>query len=515
MYDSVGSVRKMVDKLGSVPSGFLAENPTIYKEILTSLNDMRLKNQHCDVVFKVGKERFPAHRVVLAACSPYFRAMFASFSESLSTEIALQGVGGRGVDQVFTYFYTGQVELNHKNFESVFDIANLWQEPFILGVCEKYLQRELNVSNCLGIYLLTQQHENFSTDLKLYVEKFVFKHFGEVLYEDEFLLLGKRDLVKLIASGKVRVKSEEKIFEAVVRWIRYDTKTRASFVFDVFSQVRFGCMDRDYLSSKVISEDFIQDSKGCMNIVAHILSKSSETEDMSHLQIPANMYLQREKDVLYVFGGLPNANQYTIEAGKDTRNLTDSHCPYDSRKPRLYRHTLFLDVALGETELKEFPDFFLSETDKQPFPAVVISNAVYVIGTTMKKFDTSTRNWHSISTNLSDSKGLDIKNLGVCVWGNIIYAIGGSSKAKWFDISVNVWHKMTFPMIDRYRPGVCSLHNKIYVLGGCDRTYSQSQETVEVYEPLVKKWSFAASMRSAKWGCQAVVLNNQIFAIGG
>ena len=32
----------------------------------------------CDVVFKVGSQRFPAHRAVLATSSPVFRKMFTN-----------------------------------------------------------------------------------------------------------------------------------------------------------------------------------------------------------------------------------------------------------------------------------------------------------------------------------------------------------------------------------------------------------------------------------------------------
>ena len=41
-----------------------------------ALEDLRRENQLCDVVIRVGESEFPAHRVVLAATSPYFRGMF-------------------------------------------------------------------------------------------------------------------------------------------------------------------------------------------------------------------------------------------------------------------------------------------------------------------------------------------------------------------------------------------------------------------------------------------------------
>ena len=38
--------------------------------------DLRRQKQLCDVVIHIGNAEFCAHRVILAAASPYFRSMF-------------------------------------------------------------------------------------------------------------------------------------------------------------------------------------------------------------------------------------------------------------------------------------------------------------------------------------------------------------------------------------------------------------------------------------------------------
>ena len=40
--------------------------------------DLRKNGQLCDVIIRVGEHDYAAHRVVLAATSPYFQAMFTS-----------------------------------------------------------------------------------------------------------------------------------------------------------------------------------------------------------------------------------------------------------------------------------------------------------------------------------------------------------------------------------------------------------------------------------------------------
>ena len=46
------------------------------KSILTTMNNLRKCNTLCDVILRVGDKDFPVHRIVLAACSDYFCAMF-------------------------------------------------------------------------------------------------------------------------------------------------------------------------------------------------------------------------------------------------------------------------------------------------------------------------------------------------------------------------------------------------------------------------------------------------------
>ena len=45
-------------------------------EILSSLKSMRNHEDLCDVHLVIGSTRIVAHKAVLAASSPYFRAMF-------------------------------------------------------------------------------------------------------------------------------------------------------------------------------------------------------------------------------------------------------------------------------------------------------------------------------------------------------------------------------------------------------------------------------------------------------
>ena len=46
--------------------------------VFTAMNDLRKTGQLCDVTLEVAGTEWPAHKVVLAASSAYFKAMFNS-----------------------------------------------------------------------------------------------------------------------------------------------------------------------------------------------------------------------------------------------------------------------------------------------------------------------------------------------------------------------------------------------------------------------------------------------------
>lgn len=63
------------------------------KEALKMMFMMRSHGMLTDVVLEVKKELFPAHKVVLSAASPYFKAMFTGgLKESEMSRVQLQGV---------------------------------------------------------------------------------------------------------------------------------------------------------------------------------------------------------------------------------------------------------------------------------------------------------------------------------------------------------------------------------------------------------------------------------------
>jgi len=81
--------------------------------LLSQLSLMRTDHALTDTVLVAGETEVLCHRAVLAASSPYFRAMFhSSLRESREQRIKLDGVTALALNRLVDYIYTGRIEVS-------------------------------------------------------------------------------------------------------------------------------------------------------------------------------------------------------------------------------------------------------------------------------------------------------------------------------------------------------------------------------------------------------------------
>ena len=73
------------------------------------MNELRQKQDLCDIVLCLEDQIFHAHKVVLAGCSPYLRAMFTNgMKETAKNHIEIHGVDPVAMEIILTFMYTGK-----------------------------------------------------------------------------------------------------------------------------------------------------------------------------------------------------------------------------------------------------------------------------------------------------------------------------------------------------------------------------------------------------------------------
>lgn len=120
------------------------------------------QNLFCDVTLVAENMEIPAHKMVLASCSPYFYAMFSGsdFEESRQDRITVQGVDFHALELLIDYVYTSYVDVTEENVQILLTAANLLQLTDVRDACCDYLQTQLDPSNCLYSFFIqnTLQH---------------------------------------------------------------------------------------------------------------------------------------------------------------------------------------------------------------------------------------------------------------------------------------------------------------------------------------------------------------------
>lgn len=238
------------------------EEPRIYQQTLLQdgLCDLLDNDTMVDCVLKIKDKEFPCHRLVLAACSSYFRAFFQSgVEESKQREIVLEDVEPGVMGMILKYLYTSSINVTEQNVQDIFALANMLQIPSIFTVCVSFLQKRLSLSNCLAIFRLGLMLD--CPRLAVSARNFACERFQLISRDEEFLQLSPSELAAILASDALNVETEESVFEALIKWVGHDLDKRSEELPGLLDCVRCRLIPQDYFSKKVEQHEWIQSNQ--------------------------------------------------------------------------------------------------------------------------------------------------------------------------------------------------------------------------------------------------------------
>ncbi|KAJ8393700.1 hypothetical protein AAFF_G00057530 [Aldrovandia affinis] len=194
-----------------------------------------------DVVLLVEDSEFPCHKMVLATCSSYFRAMFMSgLSESKQTHVHLRNVDPATLQIIITYAYTGHLAISDSTVEPLYETACFLQVEDVLLQCRDYLVKKINADNCVRMLSIG---DLFScTELKQSAKRMVEHKFPAVYRQEAFLQLSHELLLDLLSSDNLNVEKEETVREAAMLWLEYNMEARSQHLSSVLSQIRIDAL---------------------------------------------------------------------------------------------------------------------------------------------------------------------------------------------------------------------------------------------------------------------------------
>ena len=334
----------------------LAPSPNAATERLASLSAMRKKGELCDVELVTDDgANIAAHRVILAASSPYFSAMFsAGLKESNCRIVRLKDIEREILEAVVSYAYNAECSLAGERVLSLLIAADRLQMQPLCAECCAYLETRLRPENCLGFGAFAEQHN--CPRLHQLSTEFALNHFERVVQNDEFLSLPSTRLTGLISRDEVRVTSEEDVYKAVLAWVYHDLERRRSEFENIMSHVRLPFVSAKFLYNEVQEETLMKAEKCREFLQEALLYKSSPEKRPSLRHSPRTRPRKPSglQDVILTVGGMgkskpvSSVEQYDISIDSWT-HLTEMEVPCFGLKACFIDGCLFATGGYSES----------------------------------------------------------------------------------------------------------------------------------------------------------------------
>lgn len=493
--DSTLSSIDELDGLGSIPGasaiamatglyrGFTYNDAANHAEaVLAAAANAQKESLFTDVIVNVSPKQYECHRLILSACSPYFRSLILGHNVGKGARlkrtsligdgkkvIELTGIKSDIFEVVLSYVYTGEVMTGSPELmQDVFKAANRFNMPKLKTAAAEYLFNCLDVANCFTVLQLASDHNSDALYEK--AEKFVLENFEASCQEPGYLELGVDTLKKLLGSPSLNVQEEEIAFEAAMRWVKHRPTERANCLPGVMSLIKFSQMQPQTLLG-LMNDKNLDNSKECRTYLKRALdylhSGKQHGQMCSEWIIPrASTGIQESIICLPGVGNTAEVNLNVI-AYNDSLSVPSS--------------------LINSTEtLDESPKWeYLTPLPVNPgyhYAACVYENNVYVSGgestpTTVWKFDTTFRQWLPCAP---------LKQGRVChamvVGGANIFALGGRAmngegdgtngtvlaSIEKYAVQVNRWITVGKLQTSVHSMAFASYKEKIYLFGGRD-----------------------------------------------
>eukprot|EP00058_Branchiostoma_floridae_P004273 XP_002589761.1 hypothetical protein BRAFLDRAFT_97810 [Branchiostoma floridae] len=235
---------------------------------LGTVGDLQKAGVLQDVVLEVGDRRFPCHRLVLSAASPYFRAMFTSdMAESRQKTVVLQGLDAVVFGEILSYIYSGTLHVSLDKVQPLYQAADLLQLDYVRDTCSSYMAINVEHSTCVDLYKFA---DVFSVDrVRKSCLQWIYENF-QITSSDEFCSLSVNQLTDIISHDELDVKEETTVWEAVVRWVQHSREDRLHHLPNILPHIRF-----NLLTSKnravILEHPLVREDAGISEVIRSLV----------------------------------------------------------------------------------------------------------------------------------------------------------------------------------------------------------------------------------------------------
>ena len=528
------------------PDVFVFKATSHATSLLASVHSLREHNGLCDVALQAEGTEIHAHKVILAAGSPYFHAMFSNHHrETFANRISIIGIDGPTLGILVSFIYSSSLEITDSNVQSLLAGASLIQLQSVVDGCCRYLQARVCAENCLGIAAFADQHG--CTELHRFAWTFAVENFAEVIVGEEFLAMPPHLVTEYVRCEELQVCCEEEVLDCILLWLKHDERGRGQVVMAALKQVKIPLIPWKFLQERFRQVACLSSNPLCQSYVEEAKTHqtcSASPKPYSEI-FTISQYIPRRSvgrnTFIYAVGGETSPGRTTtssMERWDPAKNSWETlasmttcrrgvgvgilnGCLYavggsDGIQPLKLaeRYDPSSDIWTQIADMNEKRSSVAVATLGEHFYAVGGYTRTTSCLQSVEQYNPTTDVWSYIP-----SMVVPRSMACACSMGGRIYVVGGYNgmsdlqSCEVFNPDRGAWELIEEMKTKRCMANVTSLDGKLYVAGGCDNTVSL--KSVESFDPATGKWSPLSDMSEARSGLGLAVIGHKLFAMGG
>lgn len=256
---------------------FASTTSLYHPDPLHTLNAFRLNKTLCDGIIKSsGGNEFHVHRVILAASSSFFRALFVNnlgsqgdssncdheapdseSGHSLGTrQVTLQGVASPTLELIIEFAYTGQCRITTANVQDLITAADHLSVLRLVHQCVQFISDHTTVVNCLSVVRFARRYAFFELEKHAWSQALL--HYPTVANDnDEFNDLTVEEMENLLTDDALNVDSEYSVFKMIVSWTNADYEERRHHLATLLNTIRFGVSNHRHIAREIWNHDLV------------------------------------------------------------------------------------------------------------------------------------------------------------------------------------------------------------------------------------------------------------------
>ncbi|CAJ1060624.1 kelch-like protein 23 [Xyrichtys novacula] len=439
-----------------------------------------------DATLQVEGENFYVNRQQLALLSPYFRALFFGCGlESRRRKVVIKGVSLQYFSVLMDYSRTCSLVLSRENVLGILETADFLQLDGARLLCCKFLERELHLSNCLG--MMAYAWTLGCSQLYRAARQVTLTHFSAVVAEEDFLLLSKENIANLLASDDLAIFKDDLAVEATLRWVSFDPKREEHFM-ELIELVRPESLSLPFLTellTRMKSSD--PRAKLICKLNEHFPASWSKGRSLKRSRARETLFVlggphDQEQQALYQFHPQSgrwqncaplqrkNLTQYSVAAVGDNVVVTGGY----------FRDVLWFSVdwvKIYECGNQRWIDGPALQKSRHSHCSTGLDSVLYVLGGSMDEglvADVemlvlgSEKGWEGVSPMLTAVERAAVATLNLCIY----VACGLDENGEVFGgiqryvVKEDQWDVISYSPFPRYDLVATELNGALYLFGG-------------------------------------------------